>query len=238
MTLAQRRALQELWPEYGLEFRRKVIDVDQIFEIPAQQADPGQPHVVLEIGFGMGDSLIESVRACPNTCFLGIEVHGPGVGHLMQLAASHSVSNLRIYRHDAIEVLQYCIPDNCLDVVQIYFPDPWPKKKHQKRRLIQPEFVQLVGRKLKDRGVLHLATDLSSYAKQIEQIVTDSNQFEISNAGRVRTETKYERRARRLGHKVADLVFKKTISDNAPIKPDVSRQVALQKGAFPLNPVK
>jgi tRNA (guanine-N7-)-methyltransferase len=209
MTRAQNKALQELWSEYGLDFTRQVIDLDAVFGISAVGKPEERPDKVLEVGFGMGDSLYESMRQFPNTCFLGIEVHGPGVGHLMRLAASEGLSNLRIYRHDVIEVLNYCIPNNSLDAVQVFFPDPWPKKKHHKRRLINNEFVLLVMHKLNRPGILHLATDWPAYAEQMRQVVTASNLFEIREQGRARPETKYERRAKNLGHNIVDLVYQR-----------------------------
>lgn len=209
MTTAQNRALEELWSEYGLEFARQAIDLDQAFGVPTDST----PAYVLEIGFGMGDSLFESLLEFPDSRFLGIEVHGPGVGHLMKLAASKRLPNLRVYRHDVIEVLKYCIADNCLDVVQIFFPDPWPKKKHRKRRLINSDFIRLVSRKLKDKGILHLATDWPSYAQQMRELVTDSNLFDVLKKGRARPQTKYERRAKDLGHSIVDLVYKKADPD-------------------------
>jgi tRNA (guanine-N7-)-methyltransferase len=207
MTIAQNKALQELWPQFGLEFTRQRIDLDHVFEISTGGEPVDKSATVLEIGFGMGDSLFESAQECPNTSFLGIEVHGPGVGHLMQLAAAAGLTNLRVYRHDVIEVLQHCIPENCLDVVQIFFPDPWPKKKHHKRRLVNSEFIQLVRHKLKQGGILHLATDWPSYAQQMRELVTGSNLFASCEQGRARPETKYERRAKRLGHSIVDLVY-------------------------------
>lgn len=209
MTTAQNRALEELWSEYGLEFARQTIDLDQAFGVLTDST----PAYVLEIGFGMGDSLFESLLEFPDSRFLGIEVHGPGVGHLMKLAASKRLPNLRVYRHDVIEVLKYCIADNCLDVVQIFFPDPWPKKKHHKRRLIKSDFIRLVSRKLKDKGILHLATDWPSYAQKMRELVTDSNLFDVLKKGRARPQTKYERRAKILGHSIVDLVYKKADQD-------------------------
>jgi tRNA (guanine-N7-)-methyltransferase len=207
MTNAQNKALRELWPEFGLDFTRQPIDFEQVFGISADLVPADRPANVLEVGFGMGDSLFESAQQFPTTNFLGIEVHGPGVGHLMQLAAVARLANLRVYRHDVIEVLQHCIPENCLDVVQVYFPDPWPKKKHHKRRLVNSEFIQLVRYKLKRRGILHLATDWPSYAQQMRELVTASALFEVCEQGRARPETKYERRAKRLGHSIVDLVY-------------------------------
>ena len=137
-------------------------------------------------------------------------MHGPGVGHLLRLAASEGLSNLRVYRHDVVEVLKYCIPDNCLDVVQVFFPDPWPKKKHHKRRLVNSEFVRLVGDKLRHQGVLHLATDWPVYAQQMQEVITSSNVFDIREQGRARPETKYERRAKNLGHNIVDLVYERS----------------------------
>lgn len=212
MTIAQNKALQELWSEYGLEFGLQVIDLEQVFGIPIDGMPAARPAYVMEIGFGMGDSLFESMREFPDTRFLGIEVHGPGVGHLMKLAASKRLPNLRVYRHDAIEVLKHCIADNCLDVVQIFFPDPWPKKKHHKRRLINSDFIRLVSNKLKARGILHLVTDWPSYAQQMRELVTSSNLYDVLEEGRARPQTKYERRAINLGHSIVDLVYKKAPS--------------------------
>jgi tRNA (guanine-N7-)-methyltransferase len=206
MTKGQHRALDAFWPHWGLEFGDGVLDFDAAF-------GRGGPRV-LEVGFGMGRSLLEMARAAPATNFIGVEVHQPGVGKLLQAMDEHGVQNIRIYRRDAVEVLRDCIPDSSLDAVHVFFPDPWHKKRHHKRRLIQPPFVALVGNKLKPGGVLHLATDWENYAEQMLEVLSRAEGLSnTSGEGRFarrpayRPLTKFELRGERLGHDVWDLVF-------------------------------
>jgi len=206
MTASQKRAYEKLWPRYGLQIKQGRQDLSRLFWRDAPR--------VFEIGFGMGDSLVQMARATPTTDFIGVEVHRPGVGRLLRLADEQQLSNLRVYADDAIEVLRHCIPDRSLHRVQLFFPDPWHKKKHHKRRIVQPEFVQLVGEKLKTGGVFHAATDWRDYAEQMMQVLTDASGWEnpqgvgnFSAKPDYRPSTKFEVRGARLGHDVWDIVF-------------------------------
>jgi tRNA (guanine-N7-)-methyltransferase len=207
MTPGQQRALDRHWPEKGLQLEQGMVDFAQVFG----RAAP----VVLEIGFGMGQSLVAMAAAAPEQDFIGIEVHKPGVGKLLHSMEEQRVENIRVYCDDAVEVLQRCIPDHSLAAVQIFFPDPWHKKKHHKRRLIQPEFVQLLRKKLSVGGVLHVATDWADYAEHILAVLAAAegfkNQADSGYAERPeqRPKTKFEQRGERLGHGVWDLLFEK-----------------------------
>ncbi len=208
MTPGQQRAFDAHWARWGLEHADGPLDFDACFGRPGQR--------VLEIGFGMGHSLVSMAAAAPETNFIGVEVHRPGVGRLLQSMAEQDVDNIRIYCHDAVEVLRDCIADASLDVVQIYFPDPWHKKRHHKRRLIQPAFVQQLVSKLRPGGVLHLATDWENYAEQMMEVLSAEPALrnvlapgEYSPRPERRPQTKFERRGERLGHGVWDLLFEK-----------------------------
>lgn len=208
MTEGQKRAYDLHWPSKGLELGGGMLDMAAVFGREAP--------VVLEIGFGMGDSLASMAAAAPEMDFIGIEVHSPGVGRLMHLIDEAGLSNLRAYCCDAVEVLEQCIPDGSLQRVQIYFPDPWHKKKHHKRRLIQAEFVQLLRRKLRVGGVIHLATDWENYAEHMMVVMSSAEGFvnqvgesEYSPRPEYRPVTKFEKRGERLGHGVWDLLFER-----------------------------
>ncbi len=196
MTPGQRRALEEDWPKYGLETEQGFLVLKEIF--PAGK-------VVLEIGFGMGDSLHEMALANPDINYIGAEVHRPGVGHLLSQARESGLDNLKVFAEDSIDVLSKSIPEESLDGVQIFFPDPWHKKKHHKRRLINPEFVKLIATRLKAGGVLHIATDWSEYAESIQETMASWPKAPVP----ARVETKYERRGRRLDHDVFDFAYRK-----------------------------
>jgi len=207
ISVAQQRALDTLWPRFGLEFAPQPVDFIQVFgrEAPC----------VLEIGFGMGETTAIIAAACPHINFLGIEVHTPGVGALLKLAGETALQNLRILSHDAVEVLDRMIPPDSLAGVHIFFPDPWHKARHHKRRLIQPPFVQRLATRLVPGGYLHCATDWENYAEQMLQVLTAEPLLEnttMDYAQRTnpiveRPATKFERRGLRLGHAVRDLIF-------------------------------
>lgn len=209
MTEGQARAFATLWPRYGLN----IAEGSGHLSLPALFAPPRRD-IVLEIGFGNGESLLSMAQAAPETGFIGIEVHGPGVGHLLIGAEAAGVDNLRIIRADAVAVLRDHIPDNSLMRVQIYFPDPWPKLRHHKRRLIQKPFTDLLHRKLRAGGELHLATDWAPYAQWMLEVLKDNPQWR--NLGGAdgfaprpdwRPQTKFERRGIGKGHGVWDLRY-------------------------------
>jgi tRNA (guanine-N7-)-methyltransferase len=209
MTEAQQRGYNELWSMYGLELSAGIIDPQALFERSAP--------TVVEIGFGMGDSLAEMARAAPETNFIGIEVHRPGVGRLLHLAEEYQLENLKVYCDDAIEVLKRCIADQSLGRVQLFFPDPWHKRRHNKRRIVRPEFMALIRQKLMLRGVFHAATDWQPYAEYIVKLMVDVPGYKnqalagpYSEKPAYRPETKFERRGERLGHGVWDLLYECT----------------------------
>jgi tRNA (guanine-N7-)-methyltransferase len=207
LTGAQQRALLELWPKYGLAFDAKPFDLDAIFGRHAEH--------VLEIGFGNGDHLATLAAAHPERDYLGIEVHRPGVGRLLLSIEERGITNLRIVCHDAVEVLEMQIPRRSLAEVLILFPDPWPKKRHHKRRLIQEPFIAMLAQRLGAAGVLRLATDWEPYALQmldvLERVPQLSNlaaQARFMPRPEERARTRFEARGERLGHGVWDLAFR------------------------------
>jgi tRNA (guanine-N7-)-methyltransferase len=212
MTAGQQHAMAEHWPRFGLGFDTQPLDLDALFNRQAPR--------VLEIGFGNGEHLAALAHAQPDRDFIGIEVHPPGVGHLLHLIDRHQLSNVRVSCHDAVEVLREQIPPAGLDEVLVLFPDPWHKARHNKRRLIQPAFVQLLATRLKPGGVLRLATDWVPYAEQMLECVTANAAFAnlAADSGYVprdagRAPTRFERRGERLGHEVRDLAFSRVAGD-------------------------
>jgi tRNA (guanine-N7-)-methyltransferase len=208
ITIAQERALADLWPRYGLEFDGRPLDLGAAFGRDAPR--------VLEIGFGDGDTLVQLAAQRPERDFLGIEVHPPGVGHCLLAADAAGLTNLRVVQHDAVEVLEQSVPDAALDEVLVYFADPWPKKRHHKRRLVQPPFLRLLARKMKPGGVLRLATDWEPYAEWMLEALAAVSEFRNrAPDGRYvprppeRPVTKFERRGERLGHTARDLEFER-----------------------------
>ncbi|UHQ53885.1 tRNA (guanosine(46)-N7)-methyltransferase TrmB [Microbulbifer sp. YPW16] len=209
MTEGQRRAFDNYWGQYGLSLFAGPLD-------PAQEFGRQAP-LVLEIGFGMGDSLLAMAEAEPDKDFIGIEVHPPGVGRLINNAGKAGVKNLRVYMADAVDVLNDCIADASLDRFQLYFPDPWHKKKHHKRRIVQPEFVRLLCTKLRPGGLMHMATDWENYAGHMLEVLEAEPALEnTAGAGQYaprpefRPQTKFEQRGQRLGHGVWDLLYRRT----------------------------
>ncbi len=209
LTPSQQRALTELWPEYGVDYEAQTRKLDSLFERSAP--------VVLEIGFGNGETLVQQAAANPGLNFLGIEVHEPGVGHCLLKARDAGISNLRLIMHDAIEVLTRQIPPLSLQRVNIYFPDPWPKKRHHKRRMLQPAFLELVYSRLLPDGALHIATDWANYAEHIDELFAASTLFACDErrehggeAPMDRPQTKFERRGLRKGHRIYDWRFAKS----------------------------
>jgi tRNA (guanine-N7-)-methyltransferase len=208
ITVAQRRALAESWARFGLETDRSSFEPEALFGRRAP--------LVLEIGFGDGESLATMCATDRESDFIGIEVHRPGIGHLLLRATALELTNLRIIRADAVEVLERYLPDGCLDRAQIFFPDPWPKTRHHKRRLIQPPLAALLARKLEPAGQLHIATDCESYARFILDTLLATPGLEntapdngFARRPHHRPATKFERRGNKLGHRVWEMLFAK-----------------------------
>lgn len=208
LTKGQQHALDNYWPVMGVEYQPEPVDLVSLFgrESP----------VVLEIGFGMGASLVTMAQNNPAQDFLGIEVHSPGVGACLSSAQEAGVENLRVMCHDAVDVLEKMIPDNSLRMVQLFFPDPWHKARHNKRRIVQAPFAELVMRKLKLGGVFHMATDWEAYAEHMLDVMNSiagyKNQSETQDyvpRPESRPLTKFEQRGQRLGHGVWDLMFER-----------------------------
>ena len=208
LTPSQQRALTELWPDYGVDFGATELDLDSLFSRP-------QP-VVLEIGFGNGETLVQQASENPALNFVGIEVHEPGVGHCLLRALDANISNLRVIKHDAIEVLEQRIPPLSLQRINIYFPDPWPKKRHHKRRLLQPSFLALLHDRLEAGGTVHVATDWANYAQHIDEVFASVELFHCDERREHdgdrpldRPSTKFEKRGLKKGHRIVDWRFTK-----------------------------
>ena len=206
ITEAQTRALELLWPKYGVEFANDLLDADTLFSRHAPRT--------VEIGFGNGDNLAKMAAAHPERDYLGIEVHRPGVGRLMLMLEEGQLRNVRIVCHDAVEVLERQIPAGSLDEVVLLFPDPWPKKRHHKRRLVQGGFVELVTERLRPQGVLRMATDWEPYAHEMLAVLRANPRLKNLAADGTfiprpteRVATRFEKRGTRLGHDVWDLAF-------------------------------
>jgi tRNA (guanine-N7-)-methyltransferase len=206
LTDAQRRALETLMPRFGIPFARAPLDLDRAFGRSAPK--------IVEIGFGMGDTTARIAAENPASDYLGIEVHGPGVGGLLKHIAALGLTNVLVIQHDAVEVLEHMIQPASLAGVHLFFPDPWPKKRHHKRRLIQPPFVALLASRLKPGAYVHAATDWEDYARQILEVFAAEPQLVNTVAGFAarptsRPQTKFEERGLKLGHKVWDVVFRR-----------------------------
>ncbi|QDX98441.1 tRNA (guanosine(46)-N7)-methyltransferase TrmB [Pectobacterium carotovorum subsp. carotovorum] len=208
LTNGQQLALDNYWPVMGVEYQTEQVDFNALFDRDAP--------VVLEIGFGMGASLVTMAAQRPEQNFLGIEVHLPGVGACLASAQEAGISNLRVMCHDAVDVLMNMIPDGSLSMVQLFFPDPWHKARHNKRRIVQVPFVQLVQSKLKVGGVFHMATDWEPYAQHMLEVMTSVTEYrnlsdnnEYVERPESRPLTKFEARGQRLGHGVWDLMFER-----------------------------
>ena len=199
LTPGQTRALELHWPTFG-----RAID-DGMLNPRTQFSGAGPLH--MEIGFGMGDSLLEQARSNPSVNYVGIEVHRPGVGHILMLIDDYELDNLRLYSEDSIDVLREVIPAKSLDAVQVFFPDPWPKKKHHKRRIVNRDFVRLLETRPKANGFVHIATDWQTYAEEIEDLFSSITQFKKIPAP-LRPQTKFERRGIKLGHEIFDLAYR------------------------------
>ena len=209
LTASQSKALETLWPKFGIEHETQLLN----FEVAFSQAAP----VVLEIGFGNGDSLVQMAKESPDENFLGIEVYESGIGHCLLMAHDLALSNLRIVARDAIEVLELQIPLESISRVNLYFPDPWPKKRHHKRRIVQPTFLNTIADRLKEGGTINIATDWANYAEHIEEAFSHADRFicveRREHGGDLpfkRPRTKFERRGLKKGHRIWDWCFKKT----------------------------
>jgi len=212
MSEGQRRMLDLHWRRYGIDHHGGMLDLDQIF---ARQA----PRIV-EIGFGMGDSLLQMARSHPQHDFLGIEVHRPGIASLLRGLEQQAITNVRVIRDDAVTVLEHNIARHSLSAVYLYFPDPWPKLRHHKRRIVQPAFIDLVASRLQAGGVFHMATDWEHYAEQALMVLSAcpllanrAGEHRFSERPEYRPLTKFEQRGRRLGHAVRDLIFERRVEE-------------------------
>ena len=205
MTAAQQKAIDDNWTRVGVDYINQFINLNQIFE----RENPK----ILEIGFGMGTATAQIAQKLPEKDFLAIDVHGPGVGNLCKLISEQQLTNIRVMRHDAVEVVENMLSDNRLDGIHIFFPDPWHKKRHNKRRLIQIPFIEKLLPKLKQGGYIHLATDWEEYAVQMLEVLSSfpeqlaNTATDYAPTPNYRPETKFEARGKRLGHGVWDLVF-------------------------------
>ena len=204
LTPGQQKAFETLWPHFGIEYQKQLLDLKKVFS--------NENPVILEIGFGNGDSLAQMAADQPNRNFLGIEVHRPGVGHLLIQIEKRGLNNLRIISHDAVEVIRDCLAENSLEGVQLFFPDPWHKKRHHKRRIVQQKFLDMISRVTRPGGFFHAATDWENYAEHIRDAITLHPVYSnTSDSGYIerpatRPLTKFEQRGQKLGHGVWDLV--------------------------------
>jgi len=209
LTPSQQKALEELWPTFGLEHSAELLNLEDVFH----RAAP----LVLEIGFGNGETLVQQATENQDRNYLGIEVHEPGVGHCLLKTRDEGIDNLRLIIHDAIDVLIHQIPLESLSRVNLYFPDPWPKKRHHKRRIVQHEFLNLIADRLTDGGTLQVATDWAAYAEHIDEILSQSDRFTCTERREHdgeqpldRPQTKFERRGLKKDHRICDWCFTKS----------------------------
>ena len=209
LTKGQEKALADYWPTMGIDYADAPLSLSDVFGRTAP--------VVVEIGFGMGKSLVEMAAASPDKDFIGIEVHRPGVGACLSDAGDQGVENLRVMEHDAVEVLKNMIPDGSLSRLQLFFPDPWHKKRHHKRRIVQSEFAELVRTKLAIGGCFHMATDWEAYAEHMAEVMNNAPGYtNTAEEGdyvprpEYRPITQFETRGQKLGHGVWDLIYERT----------------------------
>ncbi len=208
LTPAQQDVLDTLWPLFGVENDQEVLDLNALFGREAKKK--------MEIGFGRGDALVTMAKTHPEHDYLGIDVYRPGTNHLLKEIKAAQLTNVRVLCADAVDVLQYRLPEQCLDAIYLFFPDPWPKKRHHKRRLVQPEFVHLIATRIKSGGCFHLATDWQNYAEQMLQVLEAAPEFincvkegKFAPRPSARPLTKFEQRGRRLGHDIRDLLYRR-----------------------------
>ena len=209
ITKAQSAALKTIWPLFGVDFDKKRLDLASLYKRKAP--------IILEIGFGNGETLVEEAIENPKNNYFGIEVHKPGIGHCLLKIKKSRISNIKLSSHDAIEVINDQIKENTLERINLYFPDPWPKKRHHKRRIVQPAFLDMIANRLKEGGTLNIATDWVAYAKHIDEVFSHSDHFICTerreHGGELpfkRPRTKFERRGLKKGHRIWDWCFKKT----------------------------
>ena len=209
LTKGQEHAMEKNWPAMGIDFATEMLDWTQVFNREAP--------VVLEIGFGMGASLVEMAQTAPEKNYVGIEVHSPAVGHCLMGADAANLTNLRVMCHDGVEVFEHMIPDGSLDMVQLFFPDPWHKARHHKRRIVQPEFAEMLRKKLKIGGIFHMATDWENYAEHMVEVMDAAPGYKNTATDGAYIErpedrplTKFEARGHRLGHGVWDMKYMRT----------------------------
>lgn len=212
LTESQTHALHAAWPQFGVVMTDQKLNLDDLFHRHAE--------TILEIGFGLGDTILSMAQQNPDKNYLGIEVHEPGVAAVMQGIIENNITNIRVIQHDAVKVIREWMPDRVLSRVHLYFPDPWPKKKHHKRRIVQPDFIDILCDKLVDGGVLHFATDWQHYAEHMMCVLSGNsrlknvigeNQFADNATLQLRNNTKFEKRGVKLGHGVWDLLFQKRL---------------------------
>lgn len=206
MSQAQERFYADMMPKVGIQYAPQQIDLEAVFGRSAPK--------ILEIGFGMGETTARIAESCPDNDYLGVEVHTPGVGALCKLISEKGLANLRLCQHDAVEVVRDMLPEGSLDGIHVFFPDPWHKKRHNKRRLIQPPFVALLSSRLKPGGYFHCATDWEEYGQQMLEVLSGESSLENTADGFAprpdyRPLTKFENRGLRLGHGVWDVIFRK-----------------------------
>jgi tRNA (guanine-N7-)-methyltransferase len=215
LTTAQSRALEQLLPRYGIAGDAAApLDLDALFGRRAER--------VLDIGFGDGEAVVTCAANYPQVDYLGVEVHEPGIGHLLLLLEKAGLTNVRVIARDAADVVREQLADCSFDAVNLFFPDPWPKKRHHKRRLVQAAFVAGIARVLRPRGLFHVATDWADYAEHTREVIAREPRFVPALADELcedplafRPPTKFERRGRRLGHEVVDLYFRATEAESA-----------------------
>jgi len=205
-TEAQQKAIKDLLPRWGIEYLHERLDLNAAFGRSATR--------VLDIGFGNGEALVSTAASLPGVDFLGVEVHEPGIGHLLVIAEQAGITNLRVIKRDVVDVIDAMLGPAAFDAVNIFFPDPWPKKRHHKRRLIQAAFVEKLAMIMRPGGLLHVATDWSGYAEHILNVMEESGEFRRTTAAAVvenplahRPPTKFERRGLELGHTVSDMYY-------------------------------
>lgn len=200
ITSGQKNAWQYYWELYGIQNTKEIIETTNIFNNSNRK-------LIIEIGFGNGEILIDSALRNPDNNFIGIEVYESGIGQCLIQLSEKKLSNVRLINEDAKHILNHSFKDQAIDQINIFFPDPWPKKKHHKRRLINQEFILLIGKKLKKNGCINIATDWDDYAEQIIDVFNKSNLFKKTNNLRLNLETKFEKRGLKLGHKIQKFTF-------------------------------